>query len=551
MAAAPSTAARQVEDAVMARLRACATFRDLLRVHAHVVQLSLSQSSYIATQIIQLCNAHGRTAHAARVFDQVREPNLHLHNAMIKAYAQNHLHREAVAVYIRMLRCRPFPSTACAAGDRFTYPFLLKACGGLAALGLGKQVHAHVVRSGCECNAVVQNSMIEMYTRAGDLSLARKVFDGMQERDAVTWNTVISAHARLGQMRKARALFNSMPEKTIVSWTALVSGYTIAGDFSGAVEAFQSMQMEGFEPDDVSIVAVLPACAQLGALELGRWIYAYCNRHRMLRETYVCNALMEMYARCGCIDQALQLFDGMEEKDVISWSTMINGLAAHGRAKEAVLLFVDMEREGKVRPNGITFVGLLSACSHAGLLDEGLNYFDRMKEVYGIEPGVEHYGCVVDLLGRSGQIVRALNLIVDMPVPADAKIWGSMLSACRSHGDVDTAVVAAERLVALEPDDVGNLVMLANVYAAARQWSEVASTRKTIRSRSMKKTPGCSLIEVDNVVQEFVAGEDLKPEFGGLVGVLDILASQLAEEGVDFIDPGCFVDVNMSTIDRC
>jgi pentatricopeptide repeat protein len=347
-------------------------------------------------------------------------------------------------------------------------------------------------------------------------------------------------------MRKARALFNSMPEKTIVSWTALVSGYTAAGDFSGAVEVFRLMQMEGFEPDDVSIVAVLPACAQLGALELGRWIYAYCDRHRMLGKTYICNALMEMYAKCGCIDQALQLFDGMPEKDVISWSTMIGGLASHGRAKEAVRLFVEMEREGKVRPNGITFVGLLSACSHAGLLDEGLDYFDHMKDVYGIEPEVEHYGCVVDLLGRSGQIERALDLISDMPVPGDAKIWGSMLSACRSHGDVDTAVLAAERLVELEPDDVGNLVMLANVYAAARRWGDVSSTRKAIRSKSTRKTPGCSLIDVDNVVQEFVAGEDLKPEFGGLVGVLDILASQLADEDVDFIDSDCLVDAQMS-----
>jgi pentatricopeptide repeat protein len=236
----------------------------------------------------------------------------------------------------------------------------------------------------------------------------------------------------------------------------------------------------------------------------------------------------------------------MAEKDVISWSTMIGGLAAHGRAKEAVRLFVDMDREGKVKPNGITFVGLLSACSHAGLLDQGLDYFDRMKDMYGIEPGVEHYGCVVDLLGRSGQIRQALDLIGDMPVPGDAKIWGSMLSACRSHGDVDTAVLAAERLVEQEPDDVGNLVMLANVYAAARRWADVASTRKAIRSRSMKKTPGCSLIEVDNVVQEFVAGEDLKPEFGILFGVLDILASQLADEDVDSSDSDCVVDAQMS-----
>jgi pentatricopeptide repeat protein len=529
----------QLEDAIIARLRTCATFRDLLRAHGLAVRLCLSQSSYVATQIVHICNAHGRAAHAARVFAQIPAPNLHLHNAMIKAYAQNHLHRDAVEVYVRMLRCLPHPSTAgFSVGDRFTYPFLLKACGALAASRLGRQVHAHVARSGCESHAVVQNSLIEMYTRCGDLSTARKAFDGMREKDVVSWNTLISAHARMGQMRRARELFYSMPDKTVVSWTALVSGYTAVGDFTGAVEVFRLMQMEGFEPDDVSIVAVLPACAQLGALELGRWIYAYCSKHGMLGKVYICNALMEMYAKCGCIEEALQLFHGMSEKDVISWSTAIGGLAAHGRAREAVRLFEVMDREGRVMPNGITFVGLLSACSHAGLVDEGLRYLDQMKEDYGVEPGVEHYGCVVDLLGRSGRIQRALDTIRGMPVPPDGKIWGSLLSACRSHGDVETAVVAAERLVELEPGDVGNLVMLANVYGAAGRWGEVASTRKEIRSRSTRKTPGCSMIEVDNVVREFVAGQDLGPELGGIATVLDILASQLADDE-ELVDSDC------------
>jgi pentatricopeptide repeat protein len=513
------------------------------------VRLGLSGSSYVATQIVHLCNAHSQPARAERVFASVPDPNLHLHNAMIKAYAQNHLHRDAVEAYIRMLRSPPPPGPGgFSGGDRFTYPFLLKACGGVAAPKLAVQAHAHVVRSGCDAHAIVQNSLIGMYTRCGDLPLARKVFDGMREKDAASWNMLISAHARLGQMRRARSLFDAMPEKTIVSWTALVSGYTAAGDFAGAVEAFRLMQLEGFEPDDVSVVAVLPACAQLGALELGRWIYAYCDRRGMLRKTYVRNALVEMYAKCGCVDQALQLFRGTPEKDVISWSTVISGLAAHGRAREAVALFAEMDGEGKVSPNGVTFVALLSACSHAGLLDEGLRYFDRMNEAYGVEPGMEHYGCVVDLLGRSGRIQRALDTIGGMPFPADAKIWGSLLSACRSHGDVDTAVAAAERLVELEPGDVGNLVMLANVYAAAGRWVDVASTRKEIRSRSMKKTPGCSMIEMDNVVREFVAGEELGTELGGLAAVLDVLSAQLADD-VEFVGSDCWVHANMMASD--
>ncbi|KAK3135456.1 hypothetical protein QOZ80_5BG0419130 [Eleusine coracana subsp. coracana] len=549
MAAAAPAAVRQLEDAAVAALRACATFRDVLRAHGRAVRLGLSGSSFVATQIVHLCNAHGAIPHAERVFALVPYPSLHLHNAVIKAYAQNHRHRDAVDAYVRMLRSPPTPGpTGFSGGDRFTFPFLLKAVGGLAAPRLAAQAHAHVVRSGCEAHPIVRNSLIEMYTRCGDLPLAGSVFDGMRDKDAVSWNTLISAHARAGQMRKARALFDAMPDKTIVSWTALVSGYTAAGDFAYAVEAFRLMQTGGFDPDDVSVVAVLPACAQLGALELGRWIHAYCDRRGMMCKTFVRNALMEMYAKCGCMDQALQLFHGTYDKDVISWSTVIAGLAAHGRAREAVAMFAEMEREGKVRPNGVTFVGLLSACSHAGLLEEGLRYFDGMKETYGVDPGVEHYGCVVDLLGRSGRVQHALDTVRGMPFPADAKIWGSLLSACRSHGDVETAVVAAERLVELEPGDVGNLVMLANVYAAAGRWGDVASTRKETRSLSMRKTPGCSMIEVDNEVREFVAGEELGPELGGLAAVLDVLASQLADD-VEFLGSDYWVDGNLNASD--
>ncbi|KAG0478591.1 hypothetical protein HPP92_013310 [Vanilla planifolia] len=408
-------------------------------------------------------------------------------------HTQNYHFPEAIALYKQMLRCAMF-------GDRFTYPFVLKSCAGLIHVRLGRQVHTQVIKCGLEFNSVTQNSLIEMYAKVDDLVNARKVFHDMSERDSVSWNTLISAHARLGQMRRAKALFDTMPSRTIVSWTALISGYTLEGRCSEAVAIFRRMQAEGFEPDDVSIVSVLPACVELGALELGRWIHTYAERHGLLQKMVICNALIEMHAKCGSIDDAIKLFDNMPQRDVISWSTMICGLAQHGRARKAVQLFETMKDENRVNPNSVTFLGLLAACAHGGLLDEGLHYFSLMKETYGITAGVEHYGCIVDLLGRAGCIARAVEVVGGMSIPADAAIWGSLLSASHKHGDIETAVRSMEELMRLEPEDMGNYVLLLNTYAAEKRWEDVARIRILMRSRRLNKTPGCSSIEVGDAV---------------------------------------------------
>lgn len=524
-----SFACKQIEDQITPLLRNCTSFGELEKIHARIVVCSLSSSNYLATQMINLCNSIGYIDYAALVFEQAVDPNVFVYNALIRAFAQHHKHWQAIQVYRQMMRRERDQSLVFA--NEFTYPFVLKACAGLAELDLGKQVHAQVLRSGLVFVPIVLNSVVELYAKCDDLVHAHKVFDEMLERDVVSWNTLISAYARLGDMKIARSLFDSMPNRTVVSWTALISGYASIGRYSKAAEAFQQMQLAGFAPDDISVVSVLPACARLGALELGKWIHKYANKHGLLKRTFVCNALIEMYAKCGSIDQARQLFDGMRNRDVISWSTMISGLAMHGEACEAIELFVEMKTEGMVKPNSITFLGVLSACAHAGLSDEGLNYFDSMLQVYGIVPEIEHYGCLIDILGKSGCISRALEVINGMPMPADAAIWGSLLSACRTHGDVDTAVIAMEHLLELEPEDTGNYVLLSNIYAAAGRWDGVAKMRKLIRSRSMKKTPGCSAIEVNNVVCEFAAADVLNPEYGEIAKMLALLGAQLGEAG--------------------
>ncbi|PIN09657.1 hypothetical protein CDL12_17756 [Handroanthus impetiginosus] len=450
---------RGLEDMFISILRKCNSTMDLKRIHAQMEKFSLLQSNFLVTRMLDICDQNGEIEYASLLFRRVLEPNIFLYNAMIRAYTHNYMYVLTVNLYKQMLRDpleeQIFP-------DRFTYPFVIRSCGGLLNIWLGKQVHGHVCKFGLMSNNMIQNLLLDMYVKCDGMIEAHRLFEEMTERDVISWNSIISGHTKLGQVRKARILFEEMPNKTIISWTAMISGYTKIRCFSDAVELFRRMQMAGVQPDWISLVAVLPACSQMGALELGKWIHFYAEKQGFLRKTGVCNALIEMYTKCGSLDQGLQLFAKMSERDVISWSTMISGLAHHGRAQEAIEFFQEMQKL-KVEPNEITFVGLLSACAHAGLLNEGIRYFDSMQKDYSIEPGIEHYGCLVDLMGRTGHIDRALKLIQSMKMKPDSAIWGSLLSSCRTYRNLETAVIAMEHLLDLEPEDTGNLVLLANI----------------------------------------------------------------------------------------
>ncbi|KAL5783232.1 hypothetical protein ACOSP7_008261 [Xanthoceras sorbifolium] len=513
---------KELEDLFVPLLQNCIGVKELKKIHAQIVKYSLSQSNFLVTKMVDVCDSKGDLGYASLLFEKVSQKNVFLYNALIRSYTHNHVYREAVDVYKQMLRDTE-PEKYSILPDKFTFPFVIKSCAVLMCPFLAKQVHAHVCKFGPKSHSITENALMDMYTKCDDIGDAHKIFDEMTQRDVISWNSLISGHVRVGQMRKARALFDEMPYKTIVSWTAIISGYTRSGCYGNALDVFRKMQMVGIEPDEISIVSVLPACAQLGALELGKWIHMYCDKNGLLKKINICNALIEMYAKCGCIDQASQLFDQMLDRDVISWSTMIGGLANHGKAREAIQLFLRMQR-AKVEPNGVTFLGLLSACSHAGLWSEALLYFGSMRKDYHIEPGVEHYGCLTDLLGRSGRLDQALEIVREMPMKPDSKIWGSLLSSCRTYSNLEIAVIAMEHLLELEPKDTGNYVLLSNIYADVGKWEGVSRMRKLIRSKSMKKTPGCSLIEVNNDVQEFVSGDNRKPFSEDIFWLLELLA---------------------------
>ncbi|KAI3513520.1 hypothetical protein L1887_20856 [Cichorium endivia] len=505
-----------LENMFVPVLQNCKSMKKLKKIHAQIVKFSLSESSYLVTKMVNICEQHEEVDYARLLFKEVSEPNIYLYNAIIRAHTHSQLYLFTINIYKQMLTEPIFP-------DNFTYPFLIRSCGALPSLHLAKQVHGHVLKSGVQSNIVIENSILDMYMKCDDITDGHKVFDEMTDRDVISWNSLIYGHIKLGQIKKARELFERMTEKSIASWTAMISGYTRIGSYEDALHIFRMMQLTGVKPDWISLLSVLPACTQLGALELGKWIHFYAEKNGFLEKISVCNALIEMYSKSGNIHQARQLFDKMLQRDVISWSTMIGGLANHGKAPEAIKLFQDMQNT-TIKPNKITFVGLLSACAHAGLLQMGLNYFDSMKKDYNLDPGIEHYGCLVDLLGRTGYLDRAFELVKTMPMKPDSAIWGSLLSSCRTKGNLEMAVIAMEHLLELEPEDVGNYVMLSNIYADLGRWDGVSRVRKLIRGKIMSKTPGCSSIEVDNVVEEFIAGDDSKPFSHEIYRMLGLIA---------------------------
>ncbi|KAB1204476.1 hypothetical protein CJ030_MR8G028128 [Morella rubra] len=514
-------AIRELEDFFVPMLRNCFNVVKLKKIQAHIVKLSLSQSNFLLTKMVDVCDNIGNIEYASLLFKQVVKPNGFSYNAMIRAYTHHHQYGVAITLYQNMLRDPQTDNPIWP--DKFTFPFVIKCSAGLLCHFLGQELHAQVCKFGPKSNLIIENALIDMYTKCYNFIDAHKVFERMTERDTISWNCLLFGHVRLGQMRRARAIFDDMPDKTIVSWTTLISGYARIGCYVDALDVFRRMQVVGIEPDEISIVSVLPACAQLGALEVGKWIHMYSDKNGLSCKTNICNALIEMYAKCGCIDEARQLFGNMVDRDVITWSTMLGGLANHGKAREAIELFQDMQI-AKVQPNGITFLSILSACTHAGLWDEGLKYFDCMRCVCRIEPEIEHYGCLIDLLGRSGRLVETLDAIQKMPMKPDSKIWGSLLSSCRIHSNLEIAIIAMEHLLEFEPDDTGNYVLLSNIYADLGKWEGVSRMRKLIRSKSMQKMPGCSVIEVNNVVQDFVSGDHSKPFSKDVFWILELLA---------------------------
>lgn len=334
----------------------------------------------------------------------------------------------------------------------------------------------------------------------------------MFERDVASWTTLVACYANFDSIESARRLFDDMPARSVVSFSAMIAGYVRRGRFKEALGLFLDFQVAGMEPNDSMLMSVLSACANVGALDSGRWIHSYL--HQIKGGEFDCRittALIDMYCKCGSVQDAWFVFEKAKDKQVGEWTAMITGMAMHGFGERSIKLFENMVRLG-IQPNVVTFVALLSACTHAGLVKEGLRYFECMKAEYGIQPTIEHFGCVTDLLGRAGLIDEAIKIIRKMPMKANAAIWGALLTACRIHRNVEVGEIAARWLISEEPWNGAVYMSLVGLYSELGRRDDVERVKKEMKDVGSRKTPGCSMVEVDRAFHEFVAGDKSHPQ---------------------------------------
>ncbi|KNA03178.1 hypothetical protein SOVF_211680 [Spinacia oleracea] len=392
-------------------------------------------------------------------------------------------------------------------------------------------LHAYVCKMGLDRpNVKVGTALVDMYSKCGFVDSARLCFDDISEKNSVSWNTMIDGYMRNGKVDHALQLFDEMPVKDAISWTALIGGFVKKGLDEEALECFFEMQLSGVESDYVTIIAVLSACANLGALSLGLWINRFVMGKYFRDNIRLCNTLLEMYSRCGRVDFAREIFEKMPSRTLVSWNTMIGGFAMNGLVEEALILFDRMQREG-FKPDGVSFTGALTACSHAGLVDQGLEYFDGMQNVHNLSPRIEHYGCLVDLYSRAGRLEDALSVIKNMPMKPNEVVLGSLLAACRNCGDINLAEVVMKFLVELDPSSDSNYVMLANMYAAVGSWEGAGKVRRNMRTRGIQKRPGISSIEIEGGIHEFMAGDKSHSQTDSIYEILELLSYELENYG--------------------
>ncbi|KAJ8759955.1 hypothetical protein K2173_010811 [Erythroxylum novogranatense] len=499
-------------------LSRCSNLQHIQQTHSFMLAGGLLIDKLLLGHFVDACSSLGFShyAHSVLTTTLPRTNCLYFINLVIKALSSSQTTAKAAIFlynYIQELGLRP---------DTYSFPSALKAVIRISAIHTGRQLHSQSIRIGLDSELHVVTALIQMYSSFGRsfISGARHLFDGVSSAgDVALWNAMIAGYVRIGDLECARDLFEHMPRRNVISWTSVIAGYAQMNRPHGAIAIFRRMQLDNVEPDEIAMLAALSACAQLGALELGEWIHNYSDTHGLQKIVALNNALIDMYAKSGNITKALQVFEGTELKNIITWTTMIAGLALHGLGKEASEMFSSMEKAG-VKPNWVTFVAILSACSHSGLVQIGRWYFDSMRSTYAIEPRIQHYGCMVDLLGRAGYLQEAHEVLDQMPFETNAAIWGSLLAAANLHGDSELGYRALCHLVKLEPHNSGNYALLCNIYSSLGMWNESRIIRKVMKEKGIKKMAGISFIEVHNRVHEFIAGETSNSQFEEISEVL-------------------------------
>ncbi|XP_050206440.1 pentatricopeptide repeat-containing protein ELI1, chloroplastic [Mercurialis annua] len=465
------------------------------QIHAILYRHNLHQNPILNFKLQRSYSSLHHLTHSLTLFNQTLNPNVFFYTSIIHAHALHNLHHQAFVFYQEMLTQNVSPNA-------FTFSSILKSC----PLEFAVLIHSHAVKFGFDSDLYVRTCLVDVYARGGDFISARKLFDNMPERSLVSSTAMITCYARHGMLKEARGLFDGLDERDLVCWNVMIDGYVQHGLANKGLVLFREMLKAKIKPNEVTVLAVLSGCGQIGALESGKWVHSYVQNNEIEINNHVGSALIDMYSKCGSLEDARLVFERIKHKDVVIWNSMISGYATHGFTRDALQLFDEMCKLG-YRPTDITFIGILSACGHSGLVNEGWELFRLMKKEYGIEPKIEHYGCMVNLLGRAGQLKEAYELVKKMEIDPDPILWGTLLGACRLHGNLTLGEEIAEFLISQNLANSGTYVLLSNIYAATGNWENVAKMRTLLKDSGIEKEPGCSSIEVGNNVHEFLAGD--------------------------------------------
>ncbi|CAA6654116.1 unnamed protein product [Spirodela intermedia] len=454
-------------------------------VHGLAIKSGLEDFLLVSTNLVHFYALSSSIKESETVFTSMPERNIVTWNTMLNGYAK----AEALLMYREMAKTVVVDGRP----NEVMIVDLISSCARLSAFNEGRQFHAVILKSGLDSYAFVQATIVHFYAECGYIELASSQFWSGDMGNVSSWNALIGGFIHNNMLETARSLFDEMPDRDVVSWSTMIAGYSKKGSPSAALDLFHGMQAQGIQPNEITLLSVLSAISASGTLEQGRRVHNYIRHHSIWLTDNLRAALIDMYSKCGSIGEALLLFNQTRDSaaNISPWNAVICGLAMHGHAEMSLRIFSELENT-KIKPNSITFIGVLSACCHKGLVAEGKHYFEQMKNAYKIEPTIKHYGCMVDLLGRAGLLEEAHQLVVAMPMEPDVVIWGTMLAASRTHGNVEIGEKAVRGLTSLEPNHGASKVLLSNIYADAGRWEDVLLVRQAMQARGLKKLPGCS-----------------------------------------------------------
>ncbi|XP_062109904.1 pentatricopeptide repeat-containing protein At1g74630-like [Humulus lupulus] len=522
-----------IENLCLSLLTKCKTLQTTKQLQAFMCKNGLENHPLLAGKLLLHCvlTISDALDYGRRLLSYSPRPDAFMYNTLIRGLAESDSPDNAVHAFMEMRLKSISPI------DSFTFAFLLKAAANLRCFRFGMELHCQALLRGLDTHLFVGTTLVSLYAECGSLNFARKVFDEMFQPNVVAWNAILTACFRCGDVKSGQELFERMPIRNLTSWDIMLAGHVKAGElelarrtflgmslkddvswstmivgfaqngcFDEAFGLFRELHQLGLKPNEASLTGVLSASAQAGAFEFAKILHGFIEKAGFVWIVSVNNALLDAYSKCGDVRMTQLVFERMSErKSIVSWTSMITSLAMHGYGARAIQLFHKMENHG-IKPDGVTFISILYACSHAGLIEEGQRYFSKMRDI-NIEPTIEHYGCMVDLYGRAGKLEKAYEFACEMPVSPNAIIWRTLLGACSLHGNVKLAEEIEKRLSRLDPNNSGDHVLLSNTYAIAGKWEDVASVRRSASEQKIRKAPGRSTIEVEKLVYSFVAGQ--------------------------------------------